>query len=652
MPRITPAQDLGTQRMLRIAIVVLFFVIGFFVYGGSLSNAFSSLDDPYVIYNNLAIRQINIATIKHIFTTYDPELYTPLTFFTFQLDYLRGGLDPYSYHLTNLLLHIINALLVVWLFSIFYKNRLLSILAGLLFLVHPLNTETVVWATARKDVLSAFFFLLSFIGYLRYREGKRFAYVCSLLSFLCGLLSKVTIFPLPIVLLLADMWQQRTMSKKMLVEKIPYSFLSLLFVIIGLIPKQNILATTTLNEKILIGSKSTLFYITKFLWPTDLSILYPNFHPILWSTPEFLFSFLGFIILLIAVLASLRFTRTIAFGFGFFLIAISPALLHFNRNASILSGRAPGIQFASDHYMYVPMIGLLFLVISGALWLWNRPVRIHIQQKLHILVASSCILIFGIFIVLSMRQSLLWHDSETLFEHTLSLYPHSIASRVNLSIVYRKTNRFAEERKVLEDGLVYGPNSKLTTGLGSIYARQKNYVQAIESYKQAMIIDPNNSEPYFGLGVVLAEQGKITEALAAYDEALKRDPQYVAAYNNKGSLLLDLGKLEESEENFKKAAALNATFKESHFNLGALYTKQNKIEEAIQEYRIALEIAPTSIETRLALARLYLQTGRNSLAFEQIKAVLIQDKENVDAKNLFQDMVKQGLIGQKKPATK
>ncbi len=622
-----------------------FFVLMLVVYGSSLWNNFIGLDDPYVIYNNLAIREISLATLKHIFTTYDPELYTPLTFFTFQLNYAIGGLQPFVYHLTNLVLHTTNAVLVAWVLTLLGNNRIAGILAGLLFAVHPVNTEVVAWMTARKEVLSTFFFLLSLIAYMQPRTRGSYVLSCGL--FLLALLSKVNVFVLPALLLLIDFLQNKRLNRQLFIEKIPYVALSIIFVIIGLLPKVGILSSTTLSEKILMASKGTLFYLWKFLIPTDLSVLYPHYGPIAFSEPQLLACFIGLAILLGAVLISLRWTRSIAFGFLFFFVAISPTFVHFNRNAGIISDNSTGIQTASDHYLYVPMIGLLSIVMFVLTALWERPRTVRRTQQMHRMILTLICSVLLICSFLSHAQAMIWKNSETLFSHALALYPHSTAARVSLSVIYRKTGRFAEELKILQEGLPYGKSSKLLTGLGSIAARNGNYPEADRYYTEAIQADPTNSEPYFGQGVILSEQGKLESAYAAYARAIALDPMYAAAYNNIGSLKLGEEKEKEAEENFVKAITLNPSSVEGHFNLGALYRRQKRIAEATEHFSLAIALDPTLIDAHLELVPLLLQAGKNTAAFEHIRAVLALDPENSGAKALVKEMMKMGIIGTK-----
>jgi len=322
-----------------------------------------------LIYENSAIRAINPSTLKTIFTTYDPELYIPLTFFTYQIDYLVGGINPLPYHMQNLLWHTLNALLVTWLMLLLLKNRWVAVMLGLLFAVHPLHTEAVVWASARKDVLSTFFFLLSVIEYIRYRkEGKsRFHYGMSLCAFLLGLFAKVTILTLPVVLLLLDLLAGRKWSRTMIIEKIPFFALSGIFAVVAFYGKTGVLGASTILEKLLMAPVSTMHYLSKIVAPAGLSVLYPFFGDLTLSNPVVLLAFCLTALFLAIVMIALRYHRVAFFALAFFLVTLSPTLFNFAKGDTF--------YFASDRYAYVPSVGVLLLI--GLIILWLGKISAH-----------------------------------------------------------------------------------------------------------------------------------------------------------------------------------------------------------------------------------------------------------------------------------
>ena len=164
--------------------IPLFIILPFLAFGASLFHGFAPVDDSFLIVENLAIRAINWENIYHFFSTYDPELYIPLVFLSFQFNYLIGELAPFNYHLTNILIHIINALLVARILTQLTDKKKLSIFAGLIFAAHPLNAEAVVWLAGRKDLLAGLFFFASLTFYLDFIKGNRKAYWLSITMFL------------------------------------------------------------------------------------------------------------------------------------------------------------------------------------------------------------------------------------------------------------------------------------------------------------------------------------------------------------------------------------------------------------------------------------------------------------------------------------
>src|SRR3989344_8562337 len=240
-------------------------LITFCIYLPSvLTNDFVHLDDALLITRNPAVQQISFWSLKEIFTTFDPELYVPLTLFTYQIEHAMFGLNPVVFHLTNLILHVANAVLVFWILFVLSQKRRIAFLGAMLFALHPIRTEAVVWAAARKDVLSAFFFLGSFLPFLLHRRDhvQKF-YRWSIALFFLGLLSKVSILMMPILLFLLDWKDRRPLTRASIQEKIPYLALSVLFGIVAIVGKTQNLASTDLLTTLLLMSKSILHYLWK-----------------------------------------------------------------------------------------------------------------------------------------------------------------------------------------------------------------------------------------------------------------------------------------------------------------------------------------------------------------------------------------------------
>ncbi|NOS68019.1 MAG: phospholipid carrier-dependent glycosyltransferase, partial [Candidatus Peribacteraceae bacterium] len=243
------------ERALFIAGIVVLLAI---IYGRSLFNDFVFWDDPDLILDNPFIRGLTPQNVVHAFSTYDPDLYVPLTTVSYQVNYVLGGLQPFIYHLTNLLLHAGSSILVGWIALRLSGKKSIALVTALLFAVHPVNVETVAWVSARKDVLSGFFFLLSLGSFLRWRtDDDRRWYVLALASFLFGLLSKVSILGLPFLLLLSDWHASRKFTKNSLLSSLPFFLLSIVFGYVAVFGK--LWGTSSLWVKFLVVMQLTAF---------------------------------------------------------------------------------------------------------------------------------------------------------------------------------------------------------------------------------------------------------------------------------------------------------------------------------------------------------------------------------------------------------
>jgi hypothetical protein len=295
-----------------------------------------------------------LSTIGSVFTSYDPELYIPLTFLSYQIDDALGGGRPAMFHFTNLLLHVLNAVLVAWLLYALIRNGWLSVGLGLIFLTHPLNVEAVAWVSARKDVLSALFFVASFLFWISYKEKRtRSSFWLSFVTFILACLSKAVAITLPVLLILYDLLESRAVDRNSLKEKLPHGMIAFTFGIIALFGKANVIVVTSTFEKLLMACTSTLFYLSKFLVPLHISAMYPFHGEISAFSPMFF----GPALILAALLLLSWFQRRhrlAAFGFIFFLVTLSPTFTNFVKGGDM--------YVASDRYAYVPMIGLLMTV--------------------------------------------------------------------------------------------------------------------------------------------------------------------------------------------------------------------------------------------------------------------------------------------------
>lgn len=528
------------------------------IYGRSLSYGFVDWDDGLLIVENPIVHSFTPGTIKEAFTSYDPELYIPLTLVGYQLDHLLVGLHPFLYHLENLLFHLFNAALVAWFILLLTGKRWIAAVTALLFAVHPLHTEAVVWASARKDVQSTFFFLLSLIAYQLFRaNGEKRMYRNSVGALVLALLSKVTAVTLPVILLLLDWREGRKIDRANLKEKLPFFILSIIFGLIALGGKYG--SDGLVAEKLLIGSKAILFYLEKLFSPTGLSVLYPYMQEISLTNIELLVPF--FLVIGITVLGW-KFRerhRELFFGWLFFLITVAPTLSNFAKGEDLIKD----IYFASDRYAYLPSIGILFLIASS---LYRElPKRTQLVQG-----AVGALIVF--FSFQAYTQSLTWQDSESLFTNVLEHYPESHIAQNNL---------------------------------GSLRYREGKFDEAFIHYSNSIAIRPNG-EAYYNLGQFYSEMGKTREAMQSYRDANKSKPGDLETLVNLGVLEMRTGDISSAIKHFGQARDIDPLSSIVHYNLGAAYEEKGNIPAAVESYKKVLEIDPNDTEVQEILERLNL----------------------------------------------
>ena len=513
---------------------VLIAVSAVAVYSSSLRNGFVIWDDDSLVYENPLTQEVSVKNITGAFTSYDPELYVPLTIMSFQMEHALFGFQPFYYHLDNLLLHIVNGMLVFLLLQRFGLKRTTAFIGALLFVVHPLNTEAAAWISARKDVLSAAFILGSLLAW-RQRQWL------SVLLFLLALLSKPVAIVVPAILLLMDWYEDRKLRKDDVQVYAPFLLLSILFLSIGLFGKAQNISSLTALQTLLLAAKSIVFSLQKFLWPAPLSSIYLQTTPITPASAEFL------IPLLLGTLGAvgafiLKRWKGPLFTVGFFLLLLAPSFSNFSREGSL--------YYFSDRYVYLAQIAILLLL--GEI-LERLPRR-------SLWIAAIPLVFLG---SIAHARSLVWKDSETLYRDALVMNERSVTMHYNLGLL-------EQER-------------------GNVQAATAEYDRVLE-------LNPLHAKTLTNMGVLAKDRGDSTTALDYFRRAMAADPLYPEARNNIGSVYMDQVKIDDAIVEFQAAIALDDSFPQAHVNLASAYGKKGMYEEALREYRIAVELEPRLLQ--------------------------------------------------------
>lgn len=481
------------------------------VYALSLGNGFVTWDDGLLITDNPIIRGLTPATLRLAFTRYDPELYIPLTFLSYQATYAVAGLQPWAYHAGNLLLHTLNALLAGGIALSLTRRRGAAFFVAAVFAVHPLHAEAVAWASARKDVLAAAFFLASWLLYARYREGKPRAYALSVALFALGLLAKVSIITLPAVLLLDDWWRIRKPDRRMVMDKLPYFALGAVFGVVALYGKVG--NASVLTDKLLLACKALTLSLFHLVAPFGLSVLYPYTDRITLGTPDLLLSVAVVIAMsALSVWLWLRHgIRAVLFAWGFFVLLMLPTFGNVTKGKNDLLD----LYVTSDRYAYLPSLGPL--VLAGMLF-----AALEERWRTYARAGLACLL--AVLGLAAARQALVWRDSLTLFTHVQRLYPQSYVAHTNVGTQLMQRGNPDEALAAYRSALAIRNDGITWYNVAQIFRHRGENDKALSAYQNAIAASSMDMPSYLALADLLLELQHPADAVTVLEKALEMAP--------------------------------------------------------------------------------------------------------------------------------
>jgi tetratricopeptide (TPR) repeat protein len=589
-------------------LIVLLVVLA---YLPALHGGFIWDDDVYVTHNPLLTAPDGLRRIW--FTMDSPSQYFPLTYTVFRLERSLWGLNPAGYHWVNILLHAINAVLVWRLL------KRLSVpgawLAAAIFALHPVQVESVAWITELKSVLSLFFILLTLGCWLEFvgERSRRFWYGLALGFYALALFSKTTACTLPAALLLILWLKTKPIDWRRLAQVVPFLALGLG---LGLLTvwwerfhqgTQGKLFSLGWLERLLVASHALWFYAGKLFWPVNLTFSYPR-----WTIEPAQPSAYGWLVLGIGLGAAIYFTRrffgrSVAVATLFYVATLSP-LLGF---VMLYTFR---YTFVADHYQYVASLGLIALAAAGI------TLAFKTKPWLKLAVGGALLLTLGI---LTWRQAGIYRNQETLWRDTLAKNPDCWMAHINLGIYLHDRGHAEEAIENYRQAIQLNPNNpEALNDLGNALAAQGRLDEAIENYRKAIQLNPDYRDALNDLGNALAAQGRFDEAIKNYYKVIQLNPDFSTALNNLGHALTAQGRLDEAIENFRKAIQLNPNYADALDNLGVALADKSRFDEAIENYRKAIQVNSNRSETFFHLGMTLDQSGRTREAVAQYREAL------------------------------
>jgi len=501
---------------------------------------FVHYDDHVYVTDNPAVKTgLAAESISWALTSLDAGFWHPLTWLSLMLDYELYGLNAGGYHVTNILLHIINTLLLFIILGRMTGTLGRSFFVAALFALHPLHVESVAWIAARKDVLSTFFMMLTLWGYVHYVKNPGVGrYLLMVIAFVLGLTAKPMLVTLPFILLLLDLWPLGRFAEKqsiadskqllhtgivvrLLLEKVPLLILAAGVSVVTVIAEGQAgalapMISYSLDVRMSNALVSYVLYIGKMFCPVNLTVFYP--HPGSWPVWTVILSALFLGAISYCSIRCLRKYPYFATGWFWYLGTLIP----------VIGLVQVGTHGMADRYTYIPLIGLFIAIAWGSVDILKR--LSHYKAVLGVfatVILAAC----GIQ---SYLQAQYWENAIRLFRHAVDVTDKNYIAYNNL---------------------------------GAALARRGNPAEAVTQYRKAIKIIPQYLEAHFNMGAAFADQGEFSRAVDCYQRALNIRPDFAEAHNNLAIVLARQGQLEEAIQHFQMALIIRNNYRDARNNL-------------------------------------------------------------------------------------
>jgi len=612
------------------------------VYGQLVKSDFINFDDPeYVVSNPHVSEGMTSDGLRWAFTESHSSNWHPLTWLSHMLDCTLFGLDAGRHHAVNVMFHVLNALLLFLLLDRMTNRLLPSMVVAAIFAVHPLNVEPVAWIAHRKDMLGAFFWLVTTFLYVRYAESPSpRRYIMVVLAFAAGLLCKPMLVTLPFTLLLLDFWplargraacdsspQPPRFSVRplgaLLLEKAPLLAMSVALCAVTLFVQRDGgavigFANLELVDRASNAAVSYVRYMGKMVWPSGLSVLYP--HPNLsggtaWTSWQ---SWGAVVLLLGITVLVVRFrARGYLFtGWFWFVGTLLP----------VIGLIQVGSQAMADRYVYLPMIGLLLAAV------WGLNDMQLITRSFPKLAATLAVAGLWAFIMVSWAQAAHWRDSITLYTHSLRVAPGPPALYYNLALAQEEADAPRDAVANYREALRVHPHYvEAMTNLARLLATMGRVEEAQAQLERAIRIDPDHASAYIHLGNLMVGRQQIDEAEKLYREALRLLPGHIGATINLGNALHMLGRVEEARAQLEIALERAPNNPLVHNSIGNCFMVLADPKEAARHYRAAMRVAPNYFSAVNNLGIALKSLGQWQEAAEVFERALVLQPDYVNA---------------------
>ena len=567
------------------------------VYRPAWNGGFLWDDDAYVTNNELLTAPDGLRRIW--FSLDSPSQYFPLVYTTFRVEHALWGLNPTGYHWINLILHVANALLV-W--AVLAQLKIPGAwLAGAIFALHPVQVESVAWITERKNVLMGFFFLLTLLAWIAFVDERTkrpwLFYGLALILYLLALSAKTTACTLPAALFLILWLENQRISWKRIFQVVPFVVLGLAMGSLAIWweryhqgTSRAIFTFLSPIERILVASRAVWFYLSKLVWPSKLTFIYPRWDIASTHLLGYVWLLAGLIGCVVIYFLRRYLGRSIEVAAAFFVATLGPVL-------GFIMLYTFRYTFVADHYQYLACIAPIALVAAGLVNLADT------FKKSRVVILTAALCIVTVLAILAWRQAAMYGNIETLWRTTLARNPGCWMAHNNLGIVLFEKGQLDEAIAHYRRTLQMQPNFwDADYNLGSALLGKGEVDEAILYCEKAVAKEPNDPDAQVALANALLQKKRIDDAIVHYQKAVAMRSDYFLARYGLGHALLEKGQLSAAIEHCRAALLIRPGNPDCHTILAIALDESGHSVEAIQHYQRALEISPQSVSALNNLA--------------------------------------------------
>lgn len=669
------------MKFLKYAIPLILTFLGFLIYSNVLHGPFIFDDEENIVNNNQA------HNISNFLKDFSGTRY--VGFLSFALNYYFGGLNTFGYHLVNIVIHILNAILVYILVSLTFKTGIgkgigkdkdislsiplpafIAFAVSLIFLVHPIQTQAVSYITQRFTSLATFFYLLALVLYVKYRlwaiamgNGQwekpityrlsPIAYCLSIIFTIFAMKTKEISFTLPFIIALYEFTFFRNKDSRPITLNSRLLYLLPFFLTLFIIPMTLLLpeymdalstgsdvgkiiregqlrdiATIPAAIYLLTQFRVIITYIRLLFFPANQTFWYD--YPLSYSILEPAAFFPLIFLLSVIAFAVYLYIRSQKMNNSYGIL-ISFGILWFFITLSVESSVIPINDAIFEHRIYLPSVGFILSATAAISCGFDYPGK-KIKKSLHNYLLFIIIIIAIALSFFTYKRNILWGDGYMMYVDNAAKSPNRTIVRYNLGIIYERQGK--PENAMNEYLFVLNLNpydADAHNNLANIYAGQDRLDMAIDEYKAVLRINPKLAHVYYSLGVAYFKQGRIDDAIIQYLIALRLKPFYPEAYNNLGNAYAEQNKFDKAIKEYLKALEFNPNYANAYYNLGNAYYNQGRLDDAAREYLTALKINPKETEAHNNLGFVYYTLGRMDEAIKEYLTALELKPNYVDA---------------------